>query len=61
LDDASDATLLRLQELGEALGIRLENNQHALTDPRFDPEGLLTALARYQASVERTQAMYGDK
>ncbi|MFN8420431.1 MAG: patatin-like phospholipase family protein [Anaerolineae bacterium] len=56
LDDASDAALARLQELGEALGIRLQNNQHALSDLRFDPEGLITAVRNYEASIARTQA-----
>lgn len=56
LDDASNAALERLQELGEALGIRLQNNQHSLTDQRFDPEGLISAVRNYEASIARTQA-----
>ncbi len=56
LDDTRDATLAHLRQLGQQMGQRILNNQHALgTDPSFDPEGLRQTLARQAASIERAR------
>ncbi len=56
MDDTSEASMARMQELGAELGQRILANKHALgADSGFDPEGLREALERYEASVrERT-------
>lgn len=54
MDDTSAQAIARMQTLGEALGQRIINNQHALGEnPGFDPEGLRKSLERYQASLQR--------
>lgn len=55
LDDARAATLQRLAELGDQLAERVRQNQHALTDPAFDPEGLRRAVERYQRSIAQAR------
>jgi uncharacterized protein len=49
LDQADDAALVKLRQLGDQLGQRIVNDQHALgMDPNFDPEGIRRALERAQ-------------
>jgi predicted acylesterase/phospholipase RssA len=51
-DDSSPAAIARLIQLGDELGKRVLNDQHALgTDPNFDPEGLRSAQERYEKSI----------
>lgn len=58
MDDVREVTLARLRQLGEELGRRILNDQHALgEDSHFDPEGLRSALERYVASVETARLM----
>lgn len=54
LDDSRPQTIQQLQRLGEELGRRVLNDQHALgADPNFDPEGLRSILERYKAGVSK--------
>lgn len=58
LDDSRPQTIQQLQALGEELGRRVINDQHALgDDPNFDPEGLRSILERYKAGVKRRREM----
>ncbi len=52
IDDASPATMKRLQELGDELGQRVLDDKHALgPDTGYDPEGLRNLLLRYERGV----------
>jgi predicted acylesterase/phospholipase RssA len=56
LDDSSPAAIARMIELGDELGQRVLNDQHALgPDPNFDPEGLRSALERYEKSIQENR------
>src|SRR5688572_19518481 len=58
LDDSRPQTIQQLQRLGEELGRRVLNDQHALgSDPGFDPEGLRSILERYKSGVKRRREM----
>jgi hypothetical protein len=58
MDDVREVTLTRLRQLGDELGRRILNDQHALGgDDRFDPEGLRSALQRYMASIQTARLM----
>ncbi|MCC7452462.1 MAG: patatin-like phospholipase family protein [Anaerolineae bacterium] len=57
MDDVREATLARLRQLGDELGRRILDNQHALSDDRFDPEGLRSALQHYIASVKTARSI----
>jgi len=51
----TDQTNAQLISLGDEIGQRILNDQHALSqppNPKFDPEGLQPLLARYRQSME---------
>jgi predicted acylesterase/phospholipase RssA len=51
LDDTAGNGLIYMNQLGDKLGQRILNNQHALgNEPGYDPEGLRRALDRYMRS-----------
>ena len=60
MDDTSEAAMTRMLKLGEVMGERIVNNQHALgKDPGFDPEGLRQAVIRYRESLRRRRETSG--
>ena len=55
-EDSTTPTLQVLQALGKDLEKRIANDQHALSDPRFDPEGIGANVDRYQRSLTAAQS-----
>jgi hypothetical protein len=54
IDSAAPAVLAQLKALGDVLGERLINDQHALSGKEWDPEGLQDLLDRYRQSLSET-------
>jgi hypothetical protein len=60
LDDASSRALSFLQQQGEAMGKRIQNNLFAPNENMdIDPEGIFRAIQKFRASRENARVRYG--